>query len=702
MDDPKISYSATCQICKNIFNDPRILSCGHTFCFSCLVNEANQHVASASSAIHLCCKKCQKQWIIPEEGIGSLLKNDDMNKIACSLMRSTLSHQVPVSLCDVHPDLEVTHFCKKCNIFLCDLCCVSTHSQDEAFRETIQEAKEKFKKPLIELIKEAGDFNDEISKLLKSAYDSINAEIAEEERKLKKVVEEAEEKAKKRYDEMMEAIKCYNSKAQDNIDRKKQRLINELETDIIDQTCADVLSIKERCEKSLTATIKDLFTLWKQNISLRDTLTRYKNIFKRPCFTSVEVCKQFECKVEDPPIETQPSATVCNQFTVRKPKSSTKRTKGENQQICLIGILSLYDNQILLNFIASEFIVIYNKKGEFKNSLTIENSVSDAIFTRHSHIVVITWEMEINLYSQHGNCIKKFSKEYLAQRHIVKPESLFMDNNQVIYLIDRRQGLFEIDETSWTLKHVLQPPPEKELWEWKKGVHITSKFTPDTFWIIEEIKKRGEKAPYRLRAYVVQQRKEQHQQEQQISSQLSITDNQLEQEQQTSPLLFITDNQPEPEQQTSQLSINYNQQEQQTLPQLSATNNHPEQHILPQLSINNNQPEQEILPQLSVTDTYDIECVDAVGNKNMLRYGNMVYDGKDSVYLNDSNNIVHVFSINRTYIRQLLTLNEKSPVAVALDASNGHLYIAHETEVKVYKDVEAKRRMLKLQVITDI
>lgn len=27
-----------CTICTNIFEDPRILKCGHTFCFSCLKN----------------------------------------------------------------------------------------------------------------------------------------------------------------------------------------------------------------------------------------------------------------------------------------------------------------------------------------------------------------------------------------------------------------------------------------------------------------------------------------------------------------------------------------------------------------------------------------------------------------------------------------------------------------------------------------
>ncbi len=170
-----------CSLCLETFNDPRVLSCGHTFCFRCL-----QKVVSSSEP-NLFCSLCRKEWAIPNEGLHALPKNYVVethsiaipSTIDCALANNERTHGMAEYFCidcwdvlcatcsdghrltkftqnhvikpikevsrdDVeqhnkqlsakclhHPSREVDVYCKICSEVACTLCCVTKHSKHD-------------------------------------------------------------------------------------------------------------------------------------------------------------------------------------------------------------------------------------------------------------------------------------------------------------------------------------------------------------------------------------------------------------------------------------------------------------------------------------------------------------------------------------------------------------------------------------------
>ena len=170
-----------CSLCLDKFNDPRVLSCGHTFCFRCL-----QKVVSSSEP-NLFCSLCRKEWTIPNVGLHALPKNYVVethsnaipSTIDCALANNGRTHGTAEYFCidcwdalcascsdghrltkftqnhvikpikevsrdDVeqhnkqlsakclhHPSREVDVYCKICSEVACTLCCVTKHSKHD-------------------------------------------------------------------------------------------------------------------------------------------------------------------------------------------------------------------------------------------------------------------------------------------------------------------------------------------------------------------------------------------------------------------------------------------------------------------------------------------------------------------------------------------------------------------------------------------
>ena len=64
-----------CSVClESLINkQPRLLSCGHTFCTPCLQQ------LSAGNIVN--CPKCRSHTQLPPEGVQALPKNTDINKM---------------------------------------------------------------------------------------------------------------------------------------------------------------------------------------------------------------------------------------------------------------------------------------------------------------------------------------------------------------------------------------------------------------------------------------------------------------------------------------------------------------------------------------------------------------------------------------------------------------------------------------------
>ena len=61
-------YTLSCTLCENLFQDPRFLPCGHTFCPACLKSKYKD-------AEKIKCYDCTELCQLPCDGIEKLPKN---------------------------------------------------------------------------------------------------------------------------------------------------------------------------------------------------------------------------------------------------------------------------------------------------------------------------------------------------------------------------------------------------------------------------------------------------------------------------------------------------------------------------------------------------------------------------------------------------------------------------------------------------
>ena len=66
-----------CSICTEVFTDPRVLPCIHTFCLQCLLNYGKNKQPWGRMA----CPLCRKEFTIPDDGLAGTQKNFFMEQL---------------------------------------------------------------------------------------------------------------------------------------------------------------------------------------------------------------------------------------------------------------------------------------------------------------------------------------------------------------------------------------------------------------------------------------------------------------------------------------------------------------------------------------------------------------------------------------------------------------------------------------------
>jgi RING-type zinc-finger/B-box zinc finger len=189
-----------CPICLEDFNDPRSLTCLHTFCLNCLV----RHYNDKQPRDEVPCPVCRQEFRIPDNGVQGLRHNfvvDGLlsttkvskqsageNLVECEVcgdeggnatvycvdcrqklcqgcskphlkMRGGAHRVVALgeelkaqllkvrgSICGVHKDAMVKLYCCECNVNICTLCFAVKHRQHECLE--IDKASESFRKQI--------------------------------------------------------------------------------------------------------------------------------------------------------------------------------------------------------------------------------------------------------------------------------------------------------------------------------------------------------------------------------------------------------------------------------------------------------------------------------------------------------------------------------------------------------------------------
>jgi len=86
-----------CCICTEVFTDPRVLPCIHTFCLKCLQNYGKDKQPGDRMA----CPMCRKEFNVPDDGLTGTQKNFFMEKLVHvrKLSAGQEAQHIPCDLC---------------------------------------------------------------------------------------------------------------------------------------------------------------------------------------------------------------------------------------------------------------------------------------------------------------------------------------------------------------------------------------------------------------------------------------------------------------------------------------------------------------------------------------------------------------------------------------------------------------------------
>ena len=66
--DKELDDMTECSICTEVFTDPRVLPCIHTFCLKCLLNYGKDR----QPGDHMPCPLCRKEFTIPDGWLSGI------------------------------------------------------------------------------------------------------------------------------------------------------------------------------------------------------------------------------------------------------------------------------------------------------------------------------------------------------------------------------------------------------------------------------------------------------------------------------------------------------------------------------------------------------------------------------------------------------------------------------------------------------
>ena len=111
----------TCGVCSKPYNDPRILSCLHSFCLQCLHHE----IEKSGSQQMFQCPICQQNTSIPVGGANVLPQNLHLGfevEVAGYMSKMTSNSDVACDQCAEGSSDPAEVFCCACHHFLCAFC----------------------------------------------------------------------------------------------------------------------------------------------------------------------------------------------------------------------------------------------------------------------------------------------------------------------------------------------------------------------------------------------------------------------------------------------------------------------------------------------------------------------------------------------------------------------------------------------------
>jgi len=118
----QLDHIMECPICTEVYTDPRVLPCGHTFCLKCIEAWSKDKQPGDNVA----CPLCRKEFTLPSNGVSDLTKNFFVaNFLEMKELTSVESRTNGCEACsgDEATEMKVaTVYCVECHQKLCQAC----------------------------------------------------------------------------------------------------------------------------------------------------------------------------------------------------------------------------------------------------------------------------------------------------------------------------------------------------------------------------------------------------------------------------------------------------------------------------------------------------------------------------------------------------------------------------------------------------
>ncbi|CAF0872985.1 unnamed protein product [Adineta steineri] len=320
----------TCAICQEIFNDPRVLPCSHTYCHKCI-----EQIASANNDQFEC--PLRDGFILSKNEIDTLPVNRiarDMIEIYGSIRKSTQcsnchtvmgeygcdkcenetfcsecyqtvhtprvmqkhqqipinERQVEIIFCSVHLDEKVKYWCTTCRTFVCTDCILLEH-KDHQYNLINKIAKE------LE-IKMTNNFNDiqlTVENKINRANELINNcdNIAQINRtKVRDIMTSLRDTIDKHEQELLKEISTIEIEHKNQIEEYKTRLKYEPQNLSMQRAALNILLTTKNYAKLLNATQEFEDYIKRTNEILQTINIPNATIYELTGFDQLEVIKK--------------------------------------------------------------------------------------------------------------------------------------------------------------------------------------------------------------------------------------------------------------------------------------------------------------------------------------------------------------------------------------------------------------------------
>jgi len=133
----ELAEHTECSLCKDVFTDPRVLPCVHTYCLKCIQDFSKDKLPGDKVP----CPTCRGQFTIPENGLDGLPRNYFVEKMLSVLeLTSVEAQSTPCNMCTYRATSEAakidpaTAYCLQCQEAFCEPC-ASGHRKQKMSRD---------------------------------------------------------------------------------------------------------------------------------------------------------------------------------------------------------------------------------------------------------------------------------------------------------------------------------------------------------------------------------------------------------------------------------------------------------------------------------------------------------------------------------------------------------------------------------------